>query len=88
MEEAAGEDEVGFWVLAEICSSDGVAKDWIWASTEKSSWRRYGLDRLHVQFPLLARLMSGRKGGSDFLDDILCYEVKCVIPVVNLESEE
>ncbi|KAI5342301.1 hypothetical protein L3X38_010176 [Prunus dulcis] len=23
MEEAAGEDEVGFWVLAEICSSDG-----------------------------------------------------------------
>ena len=23
MEEAAGEDEVGFWVLVEICSSDG-----------------------------------------------------------------
>ncbi|KAI5325240.1 hypothetical protein L3X38_034314 [Prunus dulcis] len=58
MEEAAGEDEVGFWVLAEICSSDGVAKDWIWASTEKSSWRRYGLDRLHVQFPLVIKSLN------------------------------
>ncbi|KAI5320452.1 hypothetical protein L3X38_040160 [Prunus dulcis] len=34
MEEAAGEDEVGFWVLAEICSSDGEDEVGFWVLAE------------------------------------------------------
>ncbi|KAI5338416.1 hypothetical protein L3X38_017687 [Prunus dulcis] len=44
MEEAAGEDEVGFWVLAEICSSDGEDEVGFWVLAEICS--SYGEDEV------------------------------------------